>query len=42
MNAYELLAFVVLPIVLAGAGWAIVLLNERFGQRDQDHRAAGE
>lgn len=42
MNAYELLAFVVVPIALAGSGWAVVLLSERFARKDQEHGQAGE
>jgi hypothetical protein len=31
MTATQLYAFVILPIVIAALGWAVVLLNERFG-----------
>jgi hypothetical protein len=41
MTGYELLAFVVLPIALAGFGWVIVLVNERY-TRQHNHPHPGE
>lgn len=32
MTGYELLAFVIMPIAVTAFGWAVVLLNERYGQ----------
>lgn len=39
MNAYELFAFVILPIALAAAGWAVVLVHERVARH---HLKPGE
>jgi hypothetical protein len=33
MTDLQLFAFVILPIGIGIAGWAIVLLNERFGSK---------
>lgn len=32
MTGTQILAFVVLPIALAGAGWVVVLLSERLSR----------
>jgi hypothetical protein len=32
VTGYELLAFVIMPIALTAFGWAVVLVNERFGR----------
>lgn len=31
MNGYELLAFVIMPVAVTVFGWAVVLINERYG-----------
>ena len=40
MNAYELLAFVIISISLAGLGWAVALIFTRHDR--QKHNPAGE
>jgi hypothetical protein len=32
VSSYELLAFVIMPIALTVFGWAVVLVNEHYGQ----------
>lgn len=37
MTGTQLLAFVILPLALAAAGWCVVLVNERLSARHRLH-----